>query len=331
MANHRFDVSLDGFPGPFFEADREGTILDYHMSQANPLGIADQKVDGKTLGEVLPEAAWKAIHQAMEQAGGNRIISSEPFSLETPSGTGWFETSIAARGEPEGAGAYYTIFIHDVTRHKQVEQQLRSSLAEKDLLLKELHHRVKNNLQVIVSLLNLQADSFQDSSAVEAFHEAQNRVKAIAFVHECLYQSPDLERVDFADYIDTLVDRLFKSYGIGTDHISLAVHVSNIRLNIHMAIPCGLIINELVSNCLKHAFPDGRKGNIQVEMQPDGSFISLGVRDNGIGLPEDYKLKKAGSLGLQLVDILVEQLQGSLVVDRSLGTSFRVTFPVGHW
>lgn len=325
-AKDRLDAMLNALPDLFFEIDRKGKIFDYRAPRPELLYATPEQFLGKTIWEVLPEDTCYVISRAIAKAAEYGHVDGETYSLETPGGARWFEISIAAKGDLHSPDLHFIALVRDITKHKQVEQQLRASLAEKELLLKEVHHRVKNNLQVIVSLLNLQADFIEDPTALEAFREAQNRVISIAFVHERLYHSPDLARVDFTDYIHTLVDRLFKSYGVDDGNIQLITDIRDIRLNINSAIPCGLMVNELVSNCLKHAFPDGRSGNIQVKMLQDENQISLEVSDNGVGLPQEFDVKNSGSLGLQLVEILTEQVQGKLVIDRSQGTSFQITF-----
>ena len=216
----------------------------------------------------------------------------------------------------------------EIAERKRVEKQIKVSLQEKEVLLREIHHRVKNNLQVISSLLYLQSKSIKDKETLEMFQESQNRVRSMAFVHEKLYQSQDLARVNFAEYVRTLTNYLFRSYGVNPDVISLKINVDDdVFVSIDTAVPCGLIINELVSNGLKHAFPDGREGEIRtgLRLDHDGQF-TLMVSDNGVGLPEGLDFRSTESLGLQLVNTLVEQLEGTIDLDRSGGTTFEITF-----
>ena len=205
--------------------------------------------------------------------------------------------------------------------------EVKQSLEEKEVLLKEIHHRVKNNLQVISSLLYLQAENVKDKQVLEMFQDSQSRVRSMALVHERLYQSPDLARVDFAEYLRSLVNHLFRSYGVNTNIIQLKINVGDVSLGIDTVIPCGLIINELVSNCLKHAFPDGREGEIRIELRPDNDGqCTLMVSDNGVGFPKYVDLRNTESLGLRLVDMLVNQFEGTIELDRSVGTAFKITF-----
>ncbi|MGQ9583462.1 MAG: PAS domain S-box protein [Thermoplasmatota archaeon] len=219
--------------------------------------------------------------------------------------------------------------LEDITRTFEAEERLKASLSEKEALLKEIHHRVKNNLQVIISLLSLQSRTVRDETALSAFRESQDRVAAMALVHESLYRSSDLARIDFAQYVRDFVTTLVRSQGIEPDVISLRIKVENIHLPIDAAVPCGLIINELVTNCIKHAFPDGRRGEIAIELHRLGDGrLRLRVSDNGTGLREGLDIRSAGTLGLQIVSTLAEQLQGSLEAEseKDRGTSFTVVF-----
>lgn len=219
----------------------------------------------------------------------------------------------------------------DVSSRKQAEASLKASLQEKEVLLKEIHHRVKNNLQVVSSLLKLQAGYIKDRQTLEVFKESQNRVRAMALIHEKLYQSKDLARTDFADYIHNLTRDIVRSYGNNARPVNLDLNISESLLSIDAAIPCGLIINELLSNCLKYAFPldwrPGERGKIQITFSPapTGEYI-LTVADNGIGLPDSLDVYHTQSLGLQLVCTLATQIQGTIEVDRTHGTAFKLTF-----
>ncbi|MGD1910416.1 MAG: histidine kinase dimerization/phosphoacceptor domain -containing protein [Rivularia sp. (in: cyanobacteria)] len=217
----------------------------------------------------------------------------------------------------------------DITAREQVENQLKASLREKEILLKEIHHRVKNNLQIISSLLRLQSGYIKDKQALEIFLDSQNRVRAMALIHENLYQHNDLAKIEFSDYIRKLKHNLIRCYQV--NNININTKIEKICLNIDTAIPCGLIINELVSNSIKHAFKNGDKGEIYVEfIALEQSKYSLSVSDNGMGVPENIDLLKKQSLGLQLVWNLVEQLEGKIVYNSKFGTSFRITFAINN-
>ncbi|TET41497.1 MAG: hypothetical protein E3J66_05270 [Dehalococcoidia bacterium] len=224
------------------------------------------------------------------------------------------------------------IISEDITERKRAEERIKASLEEKEVLLQEIHQRVKNNLQVISSLLKLQSRDIKDERYAEMFNESQNRIGAMALIHEKLYQAEDLARIDFGGYIKSLVRGLSSVYRAEAGRIVLRTEVEDIRLGVNYAMPCGLIINELVSNSLKHAFPKGKKGEITVAMQPLGeNEVELVVSDNGISIPENLDFRNTESLGLQLVTILAEdQLEGQIELDRTEGTKVRIKFSVAE-
>ncbi|MBC7186698.1 MAG: PAS domain S-box protein [Calditrichaeota bacterium] len=230
-------------------------------------------------------------------------------------------------------GTHYGAFViyQDITQRKRAEEELVSSLKEKELLLKEIHHRVKNNMQVISSLLSLQSSYITDPRALAIFNDSQNRVKSMALIHEKLYQSKNLSRVDFAEYTKSLTSHLFDSYGVDPERIAMDVQVNGIDLAIDSGISCGLIVNELVSNALKHAFPGGRKGKVTVGLeQVNGTYV-LKVSDDGVGFPPHVDFRNTESLGLQLVNTLTDQLEGTIELSSNGGggTVFTICFPDG--
>jgi PAS domain S-box-containing protein len=224
---------------------------------------------------------------------------------------------------------YGTVLVavqQDITERKQTEMLIQTSLREKEVLLKEIHHRVKNNLGVVDGLLDMQARRSPNLLVVDALKESQNRIASIALVHEKLYGSDDLANIDFAQYISDLTAHLFDSYNIRSSQIELTTHVDAIPLDIDTAIPCGLIINELVSNALKYAFPNMQTGTIQVTIhQPQDRSLSLSVSDNGVGLPPDFNLNQTKTLGITLVKGLVKQLKGTLEIQTQPGTTFIIS------
>ena len=213
----------------------------------------------------------------------------------------------------------------EVNERARAEETIRAALVEKDVLLKEIHHRVKNNLQVISSMLYLKAKKIQDTETQAMFRDSQSRIKSMALIHERLYQSDDLAKVDFSEYIHSLVYDLFQSYGTNPEAVKSDVRVEDVRMGIDTAIPCGLIVNELVSNSLKYAFPGDRSGTISIRLSPEGERqYRLIVQDDGVGIPKELDLAKTRSLGLQLVNRLVEQLDGSLELENGTGTTFTI-------
>jgi len=218
----------------------------------------------------------------------------------------------------------------DISERKQAEEQIKNSLEEKEVLLKEIHHRVKNNLQVISSLLYLQAENVQDRETLEALKDSRNRVKSMALIHEKLYRSKDLAHIDFAEYIRNLTGFLSTSYSDKAKTVTIQANINGISLDINTAIPCGLIINELVSNSLKYAFPGDRKGHILIDFHSDNGqkegLLNLVIDDNGVGLPRSIDVQNTESLGLQLVNTLVQQLNGTIQLIRGEGTKFVIQF-----
>jgi two-component sensor histidine kinase len=214
----------------------------------------------------------------------------------------------------------------DIALRKRAEEQIRDSLKEKEVLIKEIHHRVKNNLQIISTLLDLQADSFVEDQPRRFFQECQNRIRSMAMIHERLYEAKDFVSIDFGEYLNNLVSSLFSAY-VSDNRITLSVEAGEVVLEIDDAIPCGLIVNELVSNSMKYAFPEGRRGNLAVRLDKgDDDRITLEVEDDGVGLPPGLDFRNTETLGLQLVNLLVKQLHGEIELEQGVGAVFRVRF-----
>ncbi|MFA4934858.1 MAG: PAS domain S-box protein [Candidatus Methanoperedens sp.] len=258
-------------------------------------------------GENVPqEYEFRILHK-----DGTRIIVNMNVGLIT------YHGRVASMGT-----------MKDITERKRAEEHTKESLKEKEILLREIHHRVKNNMQIISSMLRLQSEYLKDEKYSEMFKESQNRIITMSLVHEKLYQSNDFTKIDLNGYVKDIVHGLYQSYGINTGKIALNIIVEDVLLVVDSAIPCGLIINELVTNSLKHAFPDSRKGELKIVVRRTGeNWVELVISDNGIGIPEDIDFRKTETLGLQLVTILVEsQLHGEIYLDRSKGTEFKIRF-----
>jgi two-component sensor histidine kinase len=207
--------------------------------------------------------------------------------------------------------------------------ELSATLREREVLLQEVHHRVKNNLQVISSIIRMQVRQLDDPSSRDALEECQTRVQAIALIHEKLYQSKDYSRVPFSEYAKSLAANVFSATGVSPTGVVLDLQMEELSLAVDKAIPCGLILNELITNALKHAFPDSRRGTVRVKLRRvDDRAILLSVADDGVGLSESFEIEKSDSLGMQLVSTLIEQLDGRLEISGAGGTTFSVTFPV---
>jgi PAS domain S-box-containing protein len=214
----------------------------------------------------------------------------------------------------------------DITERKKMERKLQISLEEKEMLLKEIHHRVKNNLMIISSLLNLQSRYIKDKKVLDVFKDSQNRARSMALIHDKLYQSSHLKRIDIGDYIQTLTSDLFRTYAIDSGRIELDFDLEDVMVDINTMIPLGLIVNELLSNCLKHAFPDDREGNITIGFHHKDHKYQLTVSDDGIGFPQDLDFKNTESLGLRLVNILADQIDGEIKLKKDKGTQFTIEF-----
>ncbi|MBD2440380.1 PAS domain-containing protein [Nostoc sp. FACHB-110] len=269
-----------------------------------------------------PEALSQKIITAVLENG---TANYEVHNVKKDGTAFWSQANASVFDHPE----YGTVLVavqQDITEHKLAEEQVKTSLREKEVLLKEIHHRVKNNLGIVSSLLQMQCRRIQDSQAIAILRDSQNRIASIALVHEKLYRSADLANIDFAQYIPDLTTHLFDSYNVSSNYIKLNIQV-DASLDIETAIPCGLIINEIVSNALKYAFPDNRTGEIQVGLTQENQhdFI-LTIRDNGIGLPADFESKKVTTLGITLVQGLVKQLKGTMEIHAQQGTEFKIKF-----
>jgi two-component sensor histidine kinase len=224
---------------------------------------------------------------------------------------------------------------YEITDRKEIDQQVRSTLKEKEILLQEVHHRVKNNLQVISSMLNLQRRFIEDPKMLDILEESQNRISTMSFIHESLYQNSDFSSIGFTEYLKRLTQNLIHSYSRVATGVALDCTLDDVHINLKQAIPCGLIVNELVSNSLKYAFPNKEGGTINLRVERKGEDIEIEVSDDGVGLPDDFDFETNESLGVYLVQALTDQLDGTLVVDNNhnentlekrLGASFLVRF-----
>jgi PAS domain S-box-containing protein len=305
-------------------ADLEGNLTYINNSFLELWGYEEEEVLGKPAVTFwqMEEKAWEVVEALRDR--GNWIGE---LVAKKKNGT-MLNIRLAANMVTNEVGqpiCMMASFI-DVTERKRTEEQIKVSLQEKEVLLQEIHHRVKNNLQIISSLLYLQSKKIKDQQTLEMFREGRNRVKSMALIHENLYQSKDLARIDFAEYIRKLINYLLRSYGHSRT-ITLALNTKGILLSIDTAIPCGLIVNELVSNTLKYAFPTGQAGQVDINLRPlDDQQLILTISDNGVGFPPDVDFRSTESLGLQLVNNLVKQLDGTIELRRNSGTVFKIIF-----
>jgi PAS domain S-box-containing protein len=306
----------------------------YNIVQFNKL-LADmvKRRYGKTLSEgmsvfeTMEEENHRDIKNIYERvfAEGKSLVAVEMFAVGQDRKL-YFESNYnPIRQNNETVGI--AIFSRDISEKITSETELRSALKEKEVLLKEVHHRVKNNLQVISSILNLQTAYVKDKATANILKECQNRIKTMAYIHESLYQTKDFLQINFGEYIINLVKNLFYSYDANQQKIKANFDVDTIFLNLDTSIPCGLIINELVSNAFKYAFADGREGFISVKVKKlENNKIQMQVADNGTGMPTDIDFRNTESLGLQLVNILSEQINATLTLNQTNGTTFEIIF-----
>lgn len=216
--------------------------------------------------------------------------------------------------------------LREIAERKKAEEQLKASLEEKEVMLRELHHRVKNNMQIVSSLLRLQSCNVTNKELLSLFNETHNRIRTMALIHEGLYGSKDLARINFADYVERITTHLFSVYNQISKNINLKLEVGEIYFDINTAIPCGLIVNELVTNSLKHAFLEGESGEICIKIEKSQDKYSVLVKDTGSGFPEGMDFHMTKTLGMQLVTDLVKQLNGRIRLDRRSGTKFKISF-----
>ncbi len=322
---------LDLADDAIISIDHDQRIVLFNQGAERIFGYQYDEVAGQSLDILLPERHiathrqhirdFSASHTSARRMGErSEIRARRKNGSEFPAEASISKVSVDGR-------TMFTVILRDVSDRVAAEDLIRTSLREKEALLKEIHHRVKNNLQVVSSLLGLQSRVVSEDSTRRMFQESQNRIHSMALLHESLYQSNNLSRIDFPEYIRQLAAHLFHSYGVPADRIHLRTDLDRLYLNLDAAVPCGLIINELISNSLKYAFPDGRTGEVRVELreQPD-HMARLVVADNGVGLRSDIDWETARSLGLRLVRTLADQLGAKLEVQSRGGTQIQLTF-----
>lgn len=318
---------IQTIPDMVFLRDARGRYLVVNKTTEEYIGIGQEYLLGKTNEEILPPDTAEMCNRSDEEAvrRGNPTHVEEHFFAKDGR-TIYFDMLKVPVYDGKGGLTGLLCIARDITERKKAETQIRQSLHEKMVLLKEIHHRVKNNLQVISSLLMLQARHIKDGTIRTILDESRNRIHSIALVHEKLYGTQDLNHIDFAGYVGSLIKDITRVYN--RPDLAFFVNMPGIFLDINMGIPCGLIINELVSNCLKHAFPENRQGTIRIglEKAPAGMYV-LTVADDGTGFPPDLDFRNTASLGLQLINTLTAQLNGTLELFTGQGTTFRMTFP----
>ena len=316
----------------FMESATEGFVLwdkNLNLMDINPtalkilaIGSSKETLTGMNMLEMAPNLKETGRYDRYKTV----VETGEPFYVEDAVIDPVFGNKHVAINAFKVAGGLGMVFS-DVTEKKRSEKKIRTSLKEKEVLLREIHHRVKNNMQVAISLLKLQSDYVEDKTLSHVFLEIRNRMKSMALVHERLYQSEDLANINFKRYVNDLLKTLFAAYGVNTNRISSNVNMEDVLFEVDFATPCGLIVTELVSNALKHAFPADTDGEIIISLSAVDDEFELIVSDDGTGLSEEIDFETPNSFGLNLVKLLVEgQLEGELEIDRSKGTKYHIRF-----
>jgi PAS domain S-box-containing protein len=289
----------------------QNLIIEDNNSHQDTIGFNEEYIKPNHIISMLNVPIW--LHKELVGVLSiEQIINKKKWTLEEQD----FAASIS----------YILSLSLEASKRDTAQKQIINSLEEKDVLLREVHHRVKNNMQIISSLLNLQSSSIENPEIKDIFNQSQNRVKSMSMIHEQLYQADDLAKIDFNNYVSGLIKRLFQIYSTNQKQIEWDINVQDINLNIETAIPCGLIINELVSNSLKHAFKDRSYGKIDFKMERDNDLINFTVSDNGMGISDNFQIENSSTLGLNLVNTLVNQLEGELTIRNDEGISFDVIF-----
>ncbi|MBT9099578.1 PAS domain S-box protein [Methylovulum psychrotolerans] len=327
--DQRFRQAVEVAPNAIVMVNESGTIQMVNLQTEISFGYPRAELLGQPVEMLVPERFRKA-HVGFRQA-----YLSNPVSR--PMGVGRdlyglrkdgseFPVEIGLGLIDDANGTIVLTSIIDITGRKTANDKLKQALNEKEVLLKEVYHRVKNNLQVVSSLINLQARNVKNAETVDLLKQSADRIKAMAILHEKLYQSKDLARIDFNAYIHSLADHLLYGYGEGSDKIQISLRIDDIFLDVDTAIPCGLIISELLTNSLKHAFPEGRRGTIAITFTEDAGEFILVIADTGVGFPSSVDFRNSTSLGLQLVTTLTNQLMGEMTLDGQDGAAFTLRF-----
>lgn len=328
-ANNR--AILLAMPDILYKVNKDGYFTDYRINSPRGLDQLDgflstQDIIGKHVSKVFIDSnvALKFMGHINEALAKNELITDtiEFHRIENEEQQViFYENRFSKMNEEE-----VIVLSRNITETIEHEAKLVESVKEKEVLLKEVHHRVKNNLQVINSILNLQSSYVSDPKTLEIINESQNRIRSMSYIHESLYQTKDFSSINFADYITNLVQNLVHSYQLYHNKISLDLDIQPVKLALDQAIPCGLILNELISNALKYAYPAAKKGKIAIHVREENSKIFMQVQDFGIGLPAGFNVENSESLGLSLVYTLVDQLDGELILKTDGGTEFLITF-----
>ena len=324
----RLQATLDVLPDLMFEMGLDGRYHDYHALRSELLVAPPEVLLGRRVDEVLPADAAAAVMAALQQANASGHAAGHQLALDLPQGQRWFELSVARKQDVAGEATRFVVLSRDITERRQTEAALRQALAEQSALLKEVHHRVKNNLQIMHSLLRLEAGRSDSAATQTVLRDMRGRIQSMALLHESLYRSGSFSGVDLGDYLRQVATQAFRALQAQAGAVRLRLDLGSVRLALDQALPCGLLVNELIGNSLKHGFPDGLSGELRVSLQAldDGTTLLLQVSDDGVGLPPDFAARQGQSLGLQLVADLAQQLDGRLDIGPVPAAHFSLCF-----
>ena len=326
----KFHALIESAPDAMVVVDRRGSIVIVNAQAERLFGYSRRELVGMELELLIPERFREAHRNHRGEYTAAPAVRPMGTALElygvTKEGTE-IPVEISLSPIQTEEGFLICSAIRDVSARKEVESKLKRSLKEKEVLLREVHHRVKNNLQTISSLLSIQSRYIEDETARAMFDETRWRVRSFALLHEKLYQSRDLSKIDFAEYLDGIIKDVFHSVESKRCDVKLKLAIDKVDLSIDRVLQCGLIINELVTNALKHAFSGRAKGCLQVSLTQMGSELTLSVRDDGIGLPQGFRLEELDSLGMKLIEAFVQDIEGEISFRSENGTLVEVRFP----
>jgi PAS domain S-box-containing protein len=335
-AEDRYELAIDAARLPVWEYDVASNTVTgnvyWHRTLEYEVSAAEARQRTETwLSDIHPDDRPAQERFIIGEAAGSTDFYQSEFRVRTATGEyKWLlDRGRVVERAADGSPLKAVGISLDIDARKRMESALRASLREKEVLLQEVHHRVKNNLQVISSLINMQLRRLKDASTRDTLSQCRHRVQAIALIHEQLYRSKSLASVPLPDYISSLARDIVQAAGVPATNVALGIAIADIALPVDQAIPCGLVLNELMTNALKHAFPDGRQGSLRINVERlDDSHLRLTVADDGVGLPAAFDIGSCQSMGLYLVNNLAAQLNARLEVDGHGGTSFQLTFPI---
>jgi PAS domain S-box-containing protein len=322
-SEERFKMLFEGSHAPMLLINPDnGEIIEANLAASKFYGYDLKTIRSMNIGEIN-QLSDKEIFEARKMARKKGRYFVFPHKL-----AGGEIRTVEIFSSPIQYGERIILFsiINDITEREVADKALKESLKEKETLIREIHHRVKNNMQIISSLLNLQIQSEEQDEIIGVLQESQGRIKSMAIVHEKLYQSDSLSNINLKDYFSSLVSSILRTYGKGDRHISWEVKVGVVYLGIDTVIPLGLIINELVTNSVKYAFPNNKKGKIMIKLEIEGDLYVLTVSDDGVGIPENIKPENTDTLGLQLVISLIDQIDGEYDLNQTKGTEYIIKF-----